>query len=80
MSTYWLEGNAYIQIRSDGWKLRCIKATQRVPRIVEPGCVVVKVRIRIPETAFAPLQPQAVITVPEELVQRAIEVEAVNPS
>lgn len=78
--TVWREGTTYLQIRLHrGWQLRVIKATQREPDVVESGCVVVKIQLRIPQSAFAPLQPQAVITVPEELVQHPIHAEAVDP-
>lgn len=81
MSAY-LECDAYLQIRgADTWRRepRVMKSTQKRPEIVEPGCVVVKVRVRIPASAFEPLQPEAVVTVPEDLVQRPVEVEAVQP-
>jgi hypothetical protein len=83
MSNQYAEGDAYLQIRRDnayGRKCRVMKSTQRQPEIVEPGCVVVKVRIRIPIQAFAPLQPEAVVTIPDSLVQHAVDVEAVDPS
>lgn len=39
--------------------------------------VAVKVTVRLPSAAFDPLQPTALITVPEDLIQRGpIEVEA----
>ncbi len=75
----WREGSVYLQVRVRSWQLRVVKATQRQPEVVEPGCVVVKIQLRIPQSAFAPLRPQAVITVPEELVQHPIEAEAVDP-
>ncbi|GIH07472.1 hypothetical protein Rhe02_55390 [Rhizocola hellebori] len=79
--THWREGVAYLQVRPHSFhQLRVVKATQRPPEIVESGCVVVKVRLRIPDRAFAPLQPEATVTVPEELVQHPIVVEAVDPS
>ena len=80
--TRYREGDLYLQVRPDPRyvaELRAIKCTQREPDVVEPGCVVVKIRVRIPDAAFRPLQPEAVVTIPEELVQQPIAVEAVNP-
>lgn len=80
--TIWRDGTAYLQVRPGRYPtdLRVIKATQRRPDVVEADCVVVKVRLRIPAKAFDPLQPEAVVTVPEDLVQHPVEVEAVEPS
>lgn len=38
--------------------------------------VVVKVTVRLPKAAFEPLRPEALVVVPEELVQHAVTVEA----
>lgn len=38
--------------------------------------VAVKVTVRVPKAAFEPLTPEAVIEVPEELVQHRVEVVA----
>lgn len=77
------DGTAYLQVRrAPGWgaSLRVVKSTQRRPEVIEPGCVVVKIVLRLPSEAFEPLSPEAVVTVPTELVQRTIEVEAVDPT
>lgn len=78
------EGDAYLQVRPDPHyrgELRVVKSTQNRPAVTEPGCTVVKIKIRMPKAAFEPLQPEAVVTIPESLVQqRPIEVEAVDPS
>lgn len=73
------EGVAYLQVRpSRGmWSLDVVKATQRKPRTVAPDCVVVKIELRIPNRAFLPLAPSAVVTVPEDLVQHPVQVDAV---
>lgn len=77
------EGDTYLQVRPDsrgyGLKLKVVKATQRRPAQLEPECVLVKVRLRLPVAAFQPLEPEAVVTVPEELVQQPVLVEAVSP-
>lgn len=77
----WREGVAYLQVRPGryAYDLRVMKATQRRPEVVEADCVVVKVKLRIPRRAFDPLQSEAVVTVPEDLVQRPVEVQAVDP-
>jgi hypothetical protein len=41
--------------------------------------VAVKVTLKVPKLAFEALTPEAVIEVPEELVQRPVQVEAVDP-
>ena len=75
------EGSCYLQVAPSRYsELRVVKSTQRKPDIVEPGCVVVKVQLRIPSAAFEPLRPEAIVTVPEGLVQRVVEVEAADPS
>jgi hypothetical protein len=53
--------------------------TNSPPEIVKPGCIVIKLRIRIPAEAWEPFAPEAVIDVPADLVQRPIQVEAVEP-
>lgn len=79
--TKWRDGVAYLQIRQHGgWELRPVKVTQRRPEVIEPGCIVVKIRFRVPDRVFEPFEPEAVIVVPEELAQRPIEAEAVDPS
>lgn len=47
------------------------------PSRLERDQVAVKVTVRLPAAAFDPLQPTALITVPEDLIQRGpIEVDA----
>ncbi|MCZ9884113.1 hypothetical protein [Arthrobacter sp. B2a2-09] len=79
MSGY-IEADTYLQLRrTEGvWNrpLRVIKSTQRKPAVLEPGCVVVKVRIRVPAAAFEPLTPEAVVTVPESLIQHTVQATA----
>jgi hypothetical protein len=53
-----------------------VKATTRRPDQLEPGAVAVKLTVRLPRAAFDPLQPEAVIDVPAELIQHAIDIEA----
>lgn len=77
------EGTAYLQVRPRagwGYGLDVVKVTRRKPKVVQPDCVVVKIELRMPDRAFRPLEPSAVVTVPEELVQHPVEVEAVDPT
>ena len=89
MSADFIEGDAYLVVRKQRdpllWKgssariLRVRQALANRPAKVEKDEIVVKVRLRIPAAAFEPLQPEAVVTVPVDLVQRAVaEVEAVQ--
>lgn len=77
MSSY-REGTAYLQLvpTKYPYELKLAGATQRKPTVVDPDAVVVKVRLRVPSAAFEPLQPEAVVTVPAELVQHEVVVEA----
>lgn len=74
------KGTAYLQVVATRYpyELKVVKATQKKPTVIEPDSVVVKVTIQIPRAAFEPLQPEAVVTVPAELVQHPVEVEAVD--
>lgn len=81
-----LVATTYLQVwKRQPWgphsaEARVVKSTQSRPDVVEPGCVVVKVKLRIPREAWDPFEPEAVIDVPAELIQHPIEVEAVDPS
>lgn len=55
--------------------------TQKRPAKQRGGSVLVKLTIRIPDAAFLPLRPKAVIVIPEDMVTiEPIEVEAGDPS
>ena len=84
MSGRTISTTAYVQVARDerrSWRDEGVvrNVTNRRPATVLPGCIVVKVRIRIPAAAWEPLQPEAVIDVPADLVQHPVEVEAVEP-
>lgn len=52
---------------------------QRVP--AKAGCIVVELTLRFPEAAFLPMQPAAVITIPDNFVgMDMVEVEALDPT
>jgi hypothetical protein len=78
----WREGIGYLQVQPGRlpWELKVVRVTQRRPSVVDADSVVIKVKLRVPVKAFEPLQPEAVVTVPEELVQHPVEVEAADPS
>jgi hypothetical protein len=68
----------YLQVRPSRYysEAKVMKATQKKPEVVEPGCIVVKIALRIPREAWQPFAPEAVIDVPADLVQHPIAVEA----
>ena len=82
------EATAFLQIEGrdvgpgnydSGRTARVKRVTNKAPEVVEPGCIVVKVRLRIAREAWEPFAPEAVIDVPADLTRRPIEVEAVKP-
>jgi hypothetical protein len=54
--------------------------TTKKPETVRAGCIVVKLKLRIPKEAWEPFAPEAVVEVPADLVQKVIAVEAVAAS
>lgn len=82
MSSNVRTATAYLQISRDRYPFdaKVMKSTQRKPEFIEPGCVVVKVQLRLPNVAWEPFAPEAVIDVPVDLVQRPVEVTAEDPS
>lgn len=84
------EATAYLQLEpgapsaygKSGWQLRdcatVVRCTNSKPAEPIPGCIVVKVKIRVPREAWEPLSPEAIIEVPAELVQRPVTVSAVG--
>lgn len=76
------EGTVYLVLKPGrgAFELRVDKATNQKPRSTPEGSIVMKAKIKIPRKAFEPLAPEAVITVPEEMVQHPISVEAVDPT
>lgn len=62
------------------WGAKAVGITQKRPSKPKAGSVVVKLSVEIPEGAFLPLRPEAVITIPESLTQPyPIEVTAEDP-
>lgn len=56
------------------------KITQKKPDLVEPDCILVKLRVILPRDIFNPPVPSADIVVPESLVQdlQTIQVTALD--
>jgi hypothetical protein len=61
--------------------IKAVALTQKRPERQRPGTVLVKLTVRVPDPAFLPLRPEAVIVVPEDMTVTApLEVEAGDPS
>lgn len=60
---------------------KVVGLTQKRPDRPRRGVIVTKLTIRIPEAAFLPLRPEAIVVIPEDLTAPyPIEVEAGDPS
>lgn len=79
------EATVYLQVRLTRKRpylpseAAVVKMTQRKPDAPAPGCIVTKIKMRIPVEAWDPFEPEAVIDVPADLVQHPIAVEAEEP-
>ena len=75
-STYWRDaaGNRILE----GAKV--VRHTLTRPERPAAGTVLVKVTLRLPAGAFLPLQPEAIVVVPDSMiVTTPLEVEATHP-
>lgn len=82
----------YVQLEPEyGWGIagreapivgaKAVGITQKKPTKPKPGSVIVKLTVALPEAAFRPLQPEAVINIPDNLTQAApVEVTAEDPN
>lgn len=60
---------------------KVVRLTQAKPAKQMGGTVLVKLTLRIPEAAFLPLRPEAVVVIPEDMAAvQPIEIEAVDPA
>jgi hypothetical protein len=84
-----VDAEFYAQVKSEYWGYnrdrvrgaKVVALTQKKPAEPRGGTVVVKLTIRIPEAAFLPLRPEAVIVIPEDMTAPyPIQVEAGDPS
>lgn len=75
------EATTYLQVRAGRYHSQAtvVNATTKKPSVVQPGCIVVKVKLRLPREAWDPFEPEAVIDVPADLIQYPIDVTAVDP-
>lgn len=75
----------YSYINSEGERslshIRAVAITQKRPSRPRAGTVMVKLTIRVPDAAFLPLRPEAIVVVPENMTMvNPIEVLANDPS
>jgi hypothetical protein len=60
---------------------KVVGLTQQRPANPRRGVVVTKLTIRIPEAAFLPLRPEAIVVIPEDMTAPyPVEVTAEDPS
>lgn len=91
MSRY-IDATFYVQVEPDyvlGYRpsdtapirgARAVGLTQKRPQRQKPGSVLIKLTVRMPDAAFRALHPEAVITIPDSLIQgEPIEVQAEDP-
>ncbi|OBJ24624.1 hypothetical protein [Mycobacterium sp. 1245801.1] len=79
-----VDATAYLTVEGTRWRhgtkqvrdAKVVRVTQGRPAQLTADQVAVRVTVRLPVEAFDPLRPEALIVVPEELVQRPVEVEA----
>lgn len=70
----------YVQLRQYGQQARLAHATQGKPVTQAGDCLLIKLTVRVPRRMFARPCPEAVITVPADLIEAMpIEVEATQP-
>lgn len=73
-------GRKHMAARPYGGLGKVVASTQEKPLRPQAGAVVVKITLRIPKSAFLPLEPEAVITIPNHLISSpVVEVEATDP-
>jgi len=58
-------------------KAKIVAVRQTRPKTLDIDQIVVKVTIQLPAGAFDPIAPQALIVVPDEMIQHDVEVVAV---
>jgi hypothetical protein len=62
--------------------IKAVAITQTRPKSQRPGTVLTKLTVRVPEAAFLPLRPEAIVVIPEDMLAASlpIEVAAGDPS
>jgi hypothetical protein len=79
-----VDGTAYLTVRAERlqWgdkrvtNAKITRVTQSKPASLNLDEIAVKITIRLPAKAFDALQPEAIVVVPESLIQHTVEVEA----
>lgn len=60
--------------------IRAVAITQKRPTRPRSGAVITKLTIQVPDGAFLPLRPEAVVVIPEGMTELSpIQVEAIDP-
>lgn len=79
-----VDATAYLTVEGIRWRhgnkavrsAKVARVTQGRPSNLAADQVAVRVTVRLPAAAFDPLRPDTLIVVPEDLIQRPVEVEA----
>ncbi len=59
--------------------VRAMRLTQRRPRDQASGTALIKLTVRVPESVFMPLRPEAGVVIPEDMIlAKPIEVQATD--
>lgn len=82
------DATMYVQLEPEFWTfrgetkvrdIRAVRMTQKRPVHQRGGTVLVKLTIRVPDNAFLPLRPEAIVVVPESMTSaEPVTVEAVE--
>lgn len=60
---------------------KVVTITQKKPAKPRGGTVLVKLTVRVPQAAFLPLRPEAIVVIPDEMTAtQPVEVVAEDPS
>jgi hypothetical protein len=59
---------------------KVVRVTQGRPAQLTVDQVAMRVTVRLPAAAFDPISPEALVVVPDELIQRPVEIEATEGS
>lgn len=56
-----------------------VATTKNRPSKPQAGCLLVKVKVYAPQSAFLPFVPEAIVTIPEDMAEPVVRVNAVDP-
>lgn len=75
--SHWVDSSGDRQVRG----IKAVGITQKRPDRPRSGVIVAKLTVRVPDAAFLPLRPEAIVVVPADMVATSpIEVEAGDPT